>query len=84
MTATPSRCPNPCFWPDCLTPEEQDALAVEVSRQMLGEPPAPPGPDPRIACGCDDSAPAWDCEPVFPVRRGIRTLRDIDQHEEIR
>lgn len=35
-TVLPHACPNPCRWPECLTPEEQDALAEEIMNDWLG------------------------------------------------
>lgn len=43
-----------CTWPACLTEEQQEKLAQEVVRQMVGEEPSPPLPDPRPICGCSE------------------------------
>lgn len=75
--------PGPCYWPDCLTPEQQDELAEEVGRQMCGEPASPPVPDQRAVCDCDGAPdPDWDREPEWPPQPAVDDLPDIDQYQE--
>jgi hypothetical protein len=64
--------PEPCRWPDCLSEEQQQALADEVTRQMAGEDPSPPIPDQRSICGCVEAperqvgpGPEHVCERYF-------------------
>ena len=47
--------PQPCTWPACESEAEQQRLADDVLAGMLGE-PTEPGPDPRVVCGCVESA----------------------------
>ena len=51
-TLPPPRYASPCVWPDCLTAEQQQTLAENVRRSMLGEEGT--GPDPQPDCDCQE------------------------------